>query len=87
MPKYSVTCVYDVEAPIKDMARVRVSEAVRFGFSNGVTLEFDSVRQVPDGRELSTDEPDWKAWVREARDQLLGPRKVNQQPAGKKSWS
>ena len=74
MPKYSVTCVYDVEAPNKDMARVRVSEALRFGFSGGVTLEFESVRQVPDGRELLENESGWKAWVKEGRDKLLGPK-------------
>ena len=85
MPKYSVTCVYDVEAHTKDMARVRVSEALRFGFSNGVTLEFESVRQIPDGRELWENESGWKAWVKEARDQLLGPKKEHQQPAWKKS--
>ena len=85
MPKYSVTCVYDVEAPNKDMARVRVSEALRFGFSGGVTLEFESVRQVPDGRELLENESGWKAWVKEARDQLLGPKQDHQQPAWKKS--
>ncbi len=85
MPKFSVTCVYDVDAPNKDMARGSVSEALRFGFSNGVTLEFESVRQVPELGDERVDEPDWKAWVQEARDQLLGPRKANQQPAWKKS--
>ncbi len=74
MPKYSVTCVYDVEAPNKDMARVRVSEALRFGFSGGVTLEFESVRQVPELGRVEPDAPEWKAWVQEVRDQLLGPK-------------
>ena len=94
--RFNVTLVYSVEAESRYLARVKVGEALREGVANGVTLEFESLTFDP----LGWDQPSgtngdttcvrqwWKPWVEEFRDQLLGSRKANQQPAGKKkSWS
>lgn len=95
MPRFSITLVYNVEAPSKYLATLRVSEAVRTGVANGVTQEFASVQMDPEslltinpaGRDPSNLRLGLKAWAEEARDQLLGPRMGHQQPAGKKSQS
>ena len=96
MARFSITLVYSVEAPSKYLARVRLGEALREGVADGVTLEYESVFFDPLGWEHESEtsgDPSslklwWKAWAEEVRDQLLGPRKRNQQPAGKKkSWS
>ena len=81
MPRFTITLCYSVTAPNRDFARVAVSEALRLGAANGVRMEFESVQVDPLTVPV---EPGWKAWVEEARDQLLGPRK-KQQPAWKKS--
>ena len=96
MPRFTVTLVYSVEAESRYLARMKVGEALREGVAGGVTLEFESLTLDP----LSWEQPAgpsgdpsrlrqwWKPWAEELRDQLLGPHKVNQQPAGrKKSWS
>ena len=95
MPRFSITLVYSVEAPSKYLARVRLGEALREGIADGVSLEYESVFLDPlgwkHGSETSGDPGSpklwWKAWAEEVRDQLLGPKKARQQPAGKKSWS
>ena len=87
MPRFNVTLVYSVEAESKYLARVRLGEALREGVADGVTLEYESVFFDPLGWEHDSESSGWKAWMKEARDQLLGPKKANQQPAGKKSWS
>ena len=96
MPRFNITLVYSVEAESRYLARVKVGEALREGVANGVTLEFESLTFDPlGGNQASGTGGDttcvrewWKPWVEEFRDQLLGPRKVHQQPAGKKkSWS
>ncbi len=96
MARFKVTLVYSVEAPSRFLARMNLGEALRVGMAKGVALEFESVTLDP----LSWDEPAgpsgdpsggrqwWKPWAEELRNQLLGPRKGYQQPAGtKKSWS
>ena len=82
MPQFTVTLVYVVEAPNKHFARVRVSEALRFGGSEGVRLDFESTRLSGPVQPASG----WLAWLEEARNQLLGtPSQGTQQPAGRKS--
>ncbi len=82
MPRYTITLCYGVTAPNRDMARVAVSEALRLGSANGVHMEFESVTVGP----LTLPKPQtWVDWVEEARNQLLGPKKGNQQPSWKKS--
>ena len=81
MPQYTVTLVYVVEAPNKHIARVRVSEVLRFGGSEGVRLDFESIRSSGPVQPASG----WLAWLEEARNQLLGPSQGTQQPARRKS--
>ena len=82
MPRFTITLAYSVTAPNRDVARMHVSEALRLGAANGVRMEFESVQVDP---LTLPQQPGWKAWAEEFRDQLLGPKKGNQQPAGKKS--
>ncbi len=96
MPRFTVTLVYSVEAESRYLARVKVGEALRDGVAKGVSLEFESLTLDPLSWEQparpsgdpSRSRPWWKPWAEELRDQLLGPQKGHQQPAGKKkSWS
>ncbi len=82
MPRFTITLAYSVTAPNRDVARLQVSEALRLGAANGVRMEFESVTVDP---QTLPQQPGWRAWVDEARDQLLGPRTVRQQPAWKKT--
>ena len=82
MPRFTITLAYSVTAPNRDVARMQVSEALRLGAANGVRMEFESVTIDP---QTLPQQPGWMAWVEEARDQLLGPRKAHQQPTWKKS--
>ena len=81
MPRFTVTMAYRVTAPTRDHARLAVSEALRLGAANGVRMEFESVTVDPQ----TLPKKGWLAWVDEARDQLLGPRKRKQQPAWEKA--
>ena len=87
MPRFTITLVYSVEAPSKYLSRVKLGEALREGVADGVTLEYESIFFDPMGWEGDPVSFGWKAWAEEFRDQLLGPRKRHQQPAGKKSSS
>ncbi len=84
MPRFTITLVYSVTAPTRDHARLAVSEAIRLGSANGVRLDFDSVTVDP---TTVPRKAGWLAWAEEVRDQLLGPRKVHQQPAWEKAQS
>jgi hypothetical protein len=83
MARYSIMRVYSVVAPSGEHARLSVAEAERTGRASGVTLEFESVRALPEVPKPSG----WGPWVAEARTQLLGPTGSDQQPTGKKSQS
>ena len=82
MPRFTITLAYSVTAPNRDVARLQVSEALRLGAANGVRMEFESVTVDP---QTLPQQPGWKAWVDEARDQLLGPRKAQTLPTRTKS--
>lgn len=86
MPRFTITLAYSVTAASRDQARVAVSEALRLGSANGVRMEFESVTVDPT-TVMTEPKQGWFAWAEEARDQLLGPRKVRQQPAWKKAQS
>ena len=79
MPKYRITRVYIVDAVNETRAKYTLDAWHVTGLDlYPVHLEWEGVRP-----ELS----DVHAWAKEFRDQLLGPRESNSQPAGKKSQS
>ena len=81
MSRYSVTRVYILTAASADDARLTLDAAERVGAWHDIELEFESVRWMPDAPKSPG------GWKETIRDQLLGPKESNQQPAGKKSQS